>query len=653
MFKKTVQHIVIENCSISEFPSMVRLLLVDDQRFIRESLKAIFENDSNIKVVGTASDGSTAVEQVELLSPDVVLMDLEMPQMGGLEATRMIRQNFQAVKILVFSSHAEQEHIDYALALGASGYLLKSSSHSDIAQAVHLVSQGDAIPAPMTMLQGQTLQSQSLQLVKSKTVLPPIAIAQALSAEVRATALSSELALQMQSQQPVIVPNANPSIIESELLVLPQMGWKQYLGFGLTLAALLAGIGTVVYRQGIVSSQSVALSPVESPLPVEALELSPVHSMEVARNYVGEIAPKRKSALSFEKTGRVTRILVKAGDRVVAGQALAHLDTQETDLQRQDLIAQRSQAVAHLTELKAGPVQENIASAQAGIKPIQEQLDLAMLKRDRRKELHQAGAISLEQLNDATTEVRRLQAMVEEAQSRVDELQAGTRPESISAQEAAIASIDAKIDSIQLNQRNSILKAPFSGQIADRLIDEGTVVSPGQPLIQLVEGGDVEAIVGVPSSVASTLTRGKNYSVQVGKAQYSATLRDVLPELDPNTLTQKAIFTVSDSQAKQLPSKQIVRLSLPESVSISGFWVPIVALTKGNRGLWSGFVLESSPLSTPQQPAKTYKLIKQDVEVLHTESDRVLVRGTLKPGDKIVASGVHRLVPGQLVTLSK
>jgi RND family efflux transporter MFP subunit len=638
---------------------MVRLLLVDDQRFIRESLKAIFENEPNIQVVGTASDGATAIEQVEYLNPDVVLLDLEMPQLSGLEATRLIRQNFETVKILVFSSHEEQECIDYALELGASGYLLKSSSHCEIKQAVHIVSQGHKLPNPLMKIKERILEPQSLQIIKAETVIPTFSInKQPLSEHPKTEAISSERSLQIQLRQTTAIANTNSStpnssIIESKLLVSPQTSWKQYLGFGLTFAALLAVISTVIYRQGIVPSQSIAVSSVEKPLPVESLELSPVSSMEVSRDYVGEIAPKRKSSLSFEKVGRVTRILAKAGDRVTAGQPLAYLDAQSIDLQRQDLIAQRDQAVARLAELKAGPIQENIASAQAVIKPIQEQLNLAIVKRDRRNQLFQAGAISQEQLNDATTEVQRLQAMIEEAESRVKELQAGTRPESISAQQAAIASIEAKIDSLQLEQRNSVLKAPFAGQIADRLIDEGTVISPGQPVMQLIEGGDVEAIVGVPSSVALTLQRGNNYSIQVNEAKHSATFRDVLPELDPNTLTQKAIFSVASSQAKQLPSNQIVRLSLRESVKTSGFWVPIVALTKGNRGLWSSFVLERHPLSNQQEPTETYKLTKQDVEILHTESDRALVRGTLKSGDKIVASGVHRLVPGQLVIISK
>lgn len=121
---------------------MIRLLLVDDQELVCQGLKAMLTLESDLEVVGVANNGQTAIEQVEILQPDVVLMDIRMPVMDGREATRIICQRFPDTKVLVVSTFDEDEYIAQSIQAGAKGYLLKDMPVEELAQAIRLVERG-------------------------------------------------------------------------------------------------------------------------------------------------------------------------------------------------------------------------------------------------------------------------------------------------------------------------------------------------------------------------------------------------------------------------------------------------------------------------------------------------------------------------------
>lgn len=121
---------------------MIRILLVDDQKSIRESLKMILESAPDLQVVGTASDGHTAIEQVSYLKPDVVLIDMEMPGLDGVSATQVISQQFADVKVLVLSMHDDEALIAKSTRAGALGYLLKNTPPQELRAAVRFVQLG-------------------------------------------------------------------------------------------------------------------------------------------------------------------------------------------------------------------------------------------------------------------------------------------------------------------------------------------------------------------------------------------------------------------------------------------------------------------------------------------------------------------------------
>jgi DNA-binding NarL/FixJ family response regulator len=115
---------------------MIKLLICDDQYVVREGLKAIFETDKSLQVVGTAADGAKALELIPQLRPDLILMDLKMPIMNGIQATRHIRQKYPDVKILVLTTYDADEWVFDAIRSGAAGYLLKDTQREALIAAV-------------------------------------------------------------------------------------------------------------------------------------------------------------------------------------------------------------------------------------------------------------------------------------------------------------------------------------------------------------------------------------------------------------------------------------------------------------------------------------------------------------------------------------
>ena len=115
---------------------MIKLLICDDQYVVREGLKAIFETDASLRVVGTAADGAEALELLPQLQPDLVLMDLKMPVMNGVKATRLIRQKYPDVKILVLTTYDADEWVFDAIRGGAAGYLLKDTQREALIAAI-------------------------------------------------------------------------------------------------------------------------------------------------------------------------------------------------------------------------------------------------------------------------------------------------------------------------------------------------------------------------------------------------------------------------------------------------------------------------------------------------------------------------------------
>lgn len=120
----------------------IRILIADDHAVVRDGLRMIIEANDGFVVVGTAINGHDAVDKVEALRPDVVLMDIAMPELNGIEASRLITERFPSTRIIILSMHHTREHLYRSLHVGVQGYLLKESAGSEVVKAVRAVANG-------------------------------------------------------------------------------------------------------------------------------------------------------------------------------------------------------------------------------------------------------------------------------------------------------------------------------------------------------------------------------------------------------------------------------------------------------------------------------------------------------------------------------
>jgi two-component system response regulator NreC len=123
--------------------SKIRVFVADDHLILREGIASLLEKVPDIEIVGEADDGAEAVEKVERLMPDVVLMDITMPGLNGLEATRQIKQKHPGIKVLILTMHETDQYLAGMLQAGASGYVVKSTATSELISAIRAVHQGD------------------------------------------------------------------------------------------------------------------------------------------------------------------------------------------------------------------------------------------------------------------------------------------------------------------------------------------------------------------------------------------------------------------------------------------------------------------------------------------------------------------------------
>ena len=128
--------------------SAIRILLADDHPVVRAGLRALLDAQPDMHVVGEAADGGDAIEQVRLLQPDLVVMDIAMPGVGGLEATRRLRDLNLETRVLVLTVHAEERYLLPVLQAGGSGYVRKSSAHTDLLEAIRRVHRGEVFLYP-------------------------------------------------------------------------------------------------------------------------------------------------------------------------------------------------------------------------------------------------------------------------------------------------------------------------------------------------------------------------------------------------------------------------------------------------------------------------------------------------------------------------
>jgi len=353
----------------------------------------------------------------------------------------------------------------------------------------------------------------------------------------------------------------------------------------LTLGFVAASGAAIVFGVGILNDRAAAVPEPEAaaPIPVEAQKLVVTEGYTLPRAFMGQIEARSAVDLSFELGGRLDQLSVEEGDHVEKGQVIAALDTDLLQADVTRLSASRAASVA--------------------------QLEFAENRLARAEQLQSQGFTSTETLDQAL-------AARDELLNR-------------------IAETDAALRAVDINIEKSVLRAPFSGQIASQSVDETETISAGQQIVRVMETSVPEVRVGLPLDITADALA--NVTIQINGEDVPALLKRLRPDVDTVTRTRTAIFALEIDT--DVIFGQTVALQLETVVSKPGAWVPVDALQSGEGSVWRILVIDDNVI---RQAA---------VEILHIDGPNAFVRGTFEDGMQIVTAGAHRVVSGQTVTV--
>ena len=416
---------------------------------------------------------------------------------------------------------------------------------------------------------------------------------------------------------------------------------KTIFTYGTILAIAL--IGVVLGWLFLFNSSSKSQVEFEeaSVLPVNVINVEQVNEYEITKQYTGILKSPREVVLGFELAGRVIKVFVDEGDRVETGEIIARLDTTALIASRRTAEANLAQALAVRNELEAGARVEVVEASKAEFEAARSDFENARQNSIRRKQLQGTSSISREEYDQAVFSERASKARLNAAEQRYLELKNGIRPEKILAAKATVQQMEARLQEIDVSLAKSVVTAPFPGTIVRRMVHPGSVVNPGQAIVDLRQDTDLEAWVGLPVEVASGLVTGEPLEVQVGQDTFEGKLRAKVRLLSEATRTQSIIVQLENRGDDNVYAGQVCKIQLDVVRDGTGYWVPTTALTRGVRGLWSLMVVKVDGERTIAE--------KQDVLILHSDVDRSLVSGTMTGTRQVITNGLHRIVPGQLV----
>jgi hemolysin D len=548
---------------------MISILIVDDQKIVRAKLEYLIESIPDFQVIGTADNGLDAIAQAKTLMPDVVLLDMEMPQMNGLMATKLIHKKCPQTKILVFSSHNEQEYVSESISAGATGYLLKGSSDEDIEQAIKFV------------FKGYTHIGAGL-LSKVVPVVPNYSVIEKITTDLDFMALEAN-SLNYKANSDEIVLTA-----EDFLTIQPdwgnlsehqhQNGFRQILAWLILVLTLTTGMYAM--RQWL-----------RKPLP--ALSSAEQSATIAQTQFTGKIEPIKTFNIAAITPGVVENIAVGMGEKVEVGQPLLTLknltaenekkqivqEQQLTRQQQQEVLQQQQTAQQQIFELEQkvqrlkydlaplraeiaeANLQVSLAQSQAEKLPIHQRQDSvarskaiyerAVSKFNRLESLNKQGAIAQEQLEQAQSELEiakvdyntaiaaeAANSKLQQNQQQLSQLQEKL---AIQEQQDAIAQLEKqkqtaqlqyqqateklellRKQALQLNQYqvpqvNTVIKATEAGIITELPVTVGDQIYAGNTVIGLSQLAELKVTVPVNARLINVLSPTQQASIQIGE----------------------------------------------------------------------------------------------------------------------------------------
>lgn len=379
-------------------------------------------------------------------------------------------------------------------------------------------------------------------------------------------------------------------------------GWSRVKRFFLFLFNLTLALLILVGGVFLINARAVATADVASTakVTVETITIERSGSYEVEHQFVGLVESLQEIDVAFEAGGTVASVPVTEGETVKQGSVLATIDRRAISAQKQQILAAHKAAVVSL-----------------------QRADLA-LKRERK--LGGSGYGSKQNLDNSRLEVEQTSA--------------------------SLVEMDARLRSADIALAKGVLRAPFDAVVGERLVEAGSVVESGRPILRLFEQGNPTARIGIPADLRIDWQAQEDSRLTVNGQEFSGRFVGKRPDVAVDTRVIETRFELLGGDGSWTAVGQVARLHWLETRQTPGYWIPIGALSEGKRGLWSVFRLIDEDSAAVDSQTDLATVVREHVEVIHTDGDRAYVQGSLPETFKIVYNGVHRVVPEQRVQVA-
>ncbi len=615
----------------------IRILVVDAQNFVGQRLQLLLESKPDLEIVGTASNGFTAIHLVESLQPDVVLIDVEMPQMDGITATQIISKRSDC-KILVISSYDSNEYINKALQAGAKGYLLKNAPTQELINAIHSVYRGDVyLESRLSEKFLLTPQSNSHTLTQPSQELPTH------PSEVRESRLFRKKSLERLS---------SPERLDQNLRVVSPKSWLPLVTFGsLVVAAFvwsifgripitIEGRGVLIYPSKVVPLQTTTAGQL---LTLNVKEGEIVKKGDVIAT-VDQVDRSKQLQLSQTKLTQL-----QAQDRGVNVLQLQRNDQEKKSLQEQrQTLQQKLKDLQSLTPiLREKGLESSKRDRQNLNKRIQTHRELlpTFKKRlDNRQKLFQQGAVSddlvlqsrqeyldkINSIDEAESQLKQL--AVKEAEALKDYLSKQNEIQTIQAQlqeldskQATLAQQDLETSTTRKKEiqevereiarlkeqlgNNSQIISQHSGRILEMTVNPGQVINSGTRIASIDVENQSDQLVGItyfPVKDGKKIQRSMTIQItpQTVKRERFGGIVGIVTGVSSFPITKEAA-------AKLIGNPEVVEGLVPDKHE--GF-IQVFATLESDSTTFSGYKWSSSSGPTLKISTGTTTVVRVKVE---------------------------------------
>lgn len=443
---------------------------------------------------------------------------------------------------------------------------------------------------------------------------------------------------------PVTDTNPTPAPTASPTVKTNWLSGSRGVVLGVGLGLLVAFIGSRIITPGQANDSPPAATPAATEAKAKSVTVAPVESIAIAQTLsaTGTITAYEMIPVATQATGlQITAVLVDEGDTVQAGQTLVRLNDAALRAQLASANASVQQAEARLAELRAGSRTEAIAQAQAQVSEAQARADLAQERAGRFSSLRNDGAIAQDQLDEILTEQRRAQASVQQAQQRLEELQAGPRPEAIAQAQAQLNQAQAQVQLIAAQLDDTVVRAPASGKIAERNASVGDLTASSKQLFQIIQNGRLELQLNVPETQLPQINPGQTVQI-TNDADASLKITGRVREIDPivDAESRQAVVNVDLPGNASLKPGMFLRAEIATDTA-PGLTVPTDAIIPQSDGSGIAYIVQSDNTVTAQT-VTTGKVLPDN---------RIEIRSGLNGGENIVVKGAPYLKDGDKVSI--